>query len=195
MSGEATVGQEVPPRRKRAWPRLLLPLIAASLVAAAALAALVTISITWTNETAELSDSLEREQSRAESLNGQLTSYKEREQELVDREVAVEAREVDADDREVELERREAAVSKVEQQVAATTLKDGHVYTVGSTMEAGTYQANATGGSCYWAIYTSGTNYSDIVENDYGSMGSITVTVSAGQDFRSSKCGDWTKVG
>lgn len=44
-------------------------------------------------------------------------------------------------------------------------------------------------------ITVSGTNYSDIVENDFGTMGSITVTVGAGQDFRSSGCGDWTKVG
>jgi predicted RNase H-like nuclease (RuvC/YqgF family) len=177
-----------PPAAKKSWNRLLLPLIAAGVIAIAALVGVVTLSTARANETAELRKALEREQDRTESLSGQLETYKGRELDLVEREGAVETR-------ETQLDRRETEISATEEQVAATTLKDGYVYTVGSTMEAGTYQANATGSSCYWKITVSGTNYSDIVENDLGSMGNLTVTVGAGQDFQSKECGDWTKVG
>jgi len=193
MSGEAMADQGAtptgsPPAGKKSWNPLLLALIAAGVIAVVALVAVVTLSVTRVNETTELREALESEQDRAESLSGQLETYKDRELDLIEREGAV-------DTREAELDRRETEISTTEERVAATTLKDGYVYTVGSTMEAGTYQANATGSSCYWVVTVSGTNYSDIVENDYGTMGSITVTVAAGQDFRSSDCGDWTKVG
>lgn len=46
-----------------------------------------------------------------------------------------------------------------------------------------------------WVIYRSGSSCSDIVDNDLGSMGAVTVKVSKGQDFQSSRCGDWKKVG
>lgn len=97
--------------------------------------------------------------------------------------------------KEAELSAREAAVKVTEEYQRQTTLRAGYSYTVGLTMEPGTYRANPTGSSCYWAIYVTGTNYSDIVENDLGSMGTLTVTVSDGQDFQSNRCGDWTKVG
>ena len=50
------------------------------------------------------------------------------------------------------------------------------------------YWPSAGGGSA-------GGDYSDIVHNDLGSMGAIAVTVSKGQDFQSTRCGDWKKVG
>lgn len=96
--------------------------------------------------------------------------------------------------READVAAREAAVKSTEDRIAATTLKDGFTYTVGSTMEPGTYQANSTTESCYWAIYTTGSNYSDIVDNGFAA-GVVSVTVAPGQDFTSKRCGDWTKVG
>lgn len=122
----------------------------------------------------------------------ELTANNSRLQELVDK---IDERESDIAQREEDVQAREDAVSVVEQQAAATTLKDGYTYTVGTTMEAGTYQANATNGTCYWEITVSGSNYSDIVDNDLGTDGVLTVTVSPGQDFTSNRCGDWTKIG
>lgn len=104
-------------------------------------------------------------------------------------------REVDVAAKEDELETREAAVKAAEEYAAATTLQDGYTYTVGLTMEPGVYRANSSSDRCYWAIYRSGSNQSDIVDNDLGAMGAITLTISGGQDFESSRCGDWTKVG
>ncbi len=48
-------------------------------------------------------------------------------------------------------------------------------------------------GYCYWGIYTSDTNGSDIVDNDGPDGGFPTVTLSAGQDFENSGCGAFVK--
>jgi hypothetical protein len=97
--------------------------------------------------------------------------------------------------REASVKTREEAVTAAETHVQETTLVDGKTYTVGTTMQAGTYQATSTSTRCYWKITTSGTNYDDIVQNDLGSQGVLQVSVGAGQDFQSHSCGNWTKVG
>lgn len=107
----------------------------------------------------------------------------------------VAARETKVAEREKTVKAREDAITAKEKLVAETTLQDGYAYSVGLTAQPGVYQANSASSRCYWAIYTSGTNYSDIVENDLGSMGVIRVTIGGGQDFKSNSCGDWTKVG
>ncbi|WP_157155918.1 hypothetical protein [Diaminobutyricimonas sp. LJ205] len=96
---------------------------------------------------------------------------------------------------EASVKAREDVITAKETAVAATTLMDGRVYTVGLSMEPGQYRAESTSGRCYWKITRSGTNYSDIVDNDLGTLGLLTVTVGAGQDFQSHDCGDWIKVG
>ncbi|QHO70122.1 hypothetical protein BHD05_11195 [Marisediminicola antarctica] len=98
-------------------------------------------------------------------------------------------------ERELAVTGREEAITAKETRIQATTLKDGTYYTVGVSMEAGTYQTTSTSGRCYWKITKSGTNYDDIVENDLGGIGVLTVSVSGGQDFQSSSCGDWAKIG
>lgn len=135
-----------------------------------------------------LDDANEELSNDLDAMTTSRDSYKDDSERVLTREMALTGRE-DA------VKKREDAVTLTEKHVAATTLRDGMTYTVGQTMEPGTYQATPTGGTCYWGIYTSGSNYSDIVDNDLGSMGVIQVTVSAGQDFKSTRCGDWTKVG
>jgi len=81
-----------------------------------------------------------------------------------------------------------------EEYVKKTSLADG-TYSVGVSMEPGTYRTNSTNSRCYWAIYVSGTNYDDIDQNDAGSVGVLTVTVGEGRDFRTQSCGTWSKVG
>ncbi len=68
------------------------------------------------------------------------------------------------------------------------------VYVVGQDMQPGTYRVSAavTDG-CYWAITKSGSNGADIVQNDLPKGGFPQVTVKAGQDFNSERCGTWVK--
>lgn len=68
------------------------------------------------------------------------------------------------------------------------------VYVVGQDMQPGTYRVSAavTDG-CYWAITKSGSNGADIVQNDLPKGGFPQVTVKAGQDFKSERCGTWVK--
>jgi hypothetical protein len=70
------------------------------------------------------------------------------------------------------------------------------IWTVGVDIEPGTYrtaEAITGTGYCYWAIYTSGTDGDDIIENDGPEGGCPTVTLSAGQDFENSGCGTFVK--
>ncbi|WP_090790786.1 excalibur calcium-binding domain-containing protein [Asanoa ishikariensis] len=77
----------------------------------------------------------------------------------------------------------------------APTIEDG-IWTVGEDIPAGTYKVTEPiSGSCYWAILKSGTNGSDIIENDLPSGGLPRVTINRGQDFKTNGCGTWKKVG
>lgn len=91
------------------------------------------------------------------------------------------------------VKKREEAVTSVEKTKAANTIKEG-TWTVGVDLEPGTYRTNSdvTSG-CYWGIYRTGSNGSDIVDNDIVTGGRPSVTLSVGQDFKSSRCGAWSK--
>ncbi|WP_258802371.1 hypothetical protein [Pseudarthrobacter sp. NS4] len=94
---------------------------------------------------------------------------------------------------EAAVKAREEAVTGAEKTKAANTVGDG-TWTVGSDIEPGTYRAAAAVGStCYWGIYRSGSNGGDIIENDIPGGGRPVVTLSAGQDFNSTRCGKWEK--
>lgn len=171
--------------------------------AAGAGIAAATIDPTRSEQYAALADQLDR--ARMERGNAQdatrtveerladaqdtIRAHEAAESELEEREQAVETRETD-------VATREAAVSAAEQRVAETTITEG-TWTVGRDIEPGTYSTASavTSGRCYWAIYTSGTNGSDIVENDIVTGGMPTVTLSEGQDFNTSRCGEWRKQG
>lgn len=77
---------------------------------------------------------------------------------------------------------------------AAPTITDG-TWTVGEDFPPGTYKATGAGEHCYWAIYTSGHNQSfdSIIDNHLGG-GNLRVTLKAGQDFETKRCGTWAKV-
>jgi hypothetical protein len=88
---------------------------------------------------------------------------------------------------------REDAVTGAEKTKAANTIGDG-TWTVGTDIEPGTYRAAAdVGSSCYWGIYATGSNGSNIIDNDLPGGGRPSVAISAGQDFKSSRCGKWEK--
>jgi hypothetical protein len=97
------------------------------------------------------------------------------------------------DQREAAVAARESAVAATEQQIAATSIGEG-TYTVGRDVEPGTYRAKeAVSSDCYWEITKSGTNGSDIVENDIPGGGFPTVTLKAGEDFTNHGCGTFIK--
>lgn len=104
------------------------------------------------------------------------------------------AREADIAAKEQALTDRETAITDAEQVKAANTIRDGG-YIVGVSLEPGVYRTTTATTSCYWAIYTSGTNRDDIIDNSFGVSGTSEVTLAAGQDFETSSCGEWTKVG
>jgi hypothetical protein len=72
------------------------------------------------------------------------------------------------------------------------TIEEG-TYSVGVDIQAGTYRVVGAGSDCYWAITRSGSNGSDIIDNHLGA-GNLTVTLKAGQDFTSQRCGTWSKT-
>ncbi|KRE46002.1 hypothetical protein ASG92_11220 [Arthrobacter sp. Soil736] len=119
---------------------------------------------------------------------------------MADKEAKVQARETEVGQAEAAVKSAEAAVKKreesvtaAEKQKAANTVSDG-TWTVGKDITAGTYRATAdVGSSCYWGIYETGSNGGNIIENDLPGGGRPSVALSAGQDFKSSRCGTWQK--
>ena len=105
----------------------------------------------------------------------------------------VERRAGELDQREADVAAREKAVTAVEDRIAATSIGDG-IWTVGVDVEPGTYRTKEPlSGYCYWAILRTGSNGSDIIENDGPEGGFPTVTLSAGQDFENGGCGTFVK--
>ncbi|QSZ55641.1 hypothetical protein [Paenarthrobacter ureafaciens] len=128
------------------------------------------------------------------------SDYKALQGGIADKEAKVQARETEVGKAEAAVKSAEAAVKKreeavtaAEKQKAANTMSDG-TWTVGRDIAAGMYRATAdVGSSCYWGIYETGSNGSNIIENDLPGGGRPSVTLSAGQDFKSSRCGTWTR--
>ena len=117
----------------------------------------------------------------------------DRESALEEREGAVSEKETAVAEAEAAVKSRETAVGTAEKEAAANTISDG-TWTVGEDLKPGTYRATeSVGARCYWGIYRSGSNGGDIIDNDIPGGGKPTVTLSKGQDFKSSNCGNWQK--
>lgn len=124
------------------------------------------------------------------SADARAAAAEARAQESVD---AANARQAELDTREAAVAAREAAVTVTEQQAAANQVGNG-VWTVGVDVEPGTYRTTeAVTQMCYWGIYRTGSNGDDIIQNDIVTGGFPSVTLSAGQDFKSSDCGTWAR--
>lgn len=109
------------------------------------------------------------------------------------RQAELDERESGLDEREQDVADREKAVSKTEQKIEGSRIDEG-VWTVGTDIGAGTYRTTEpVSGDCYWAIYRSGTNQDDIVQNDIVTGGRPTVALRDGQDFETNRCGTWDK--
>ena len=109
-------------------------------------------------------------------------------------------RATELDAREQDLADREAAVAEREDAVSAwvtTVLNDG-IYTIGVSAEAGVYRTETVGEYCQWNICLTGTGIYDVegtINFGAGEPGPIQVTLEEGQDFSSSDCGAWNRIG
>jgi hypothetical protein len=146
--------------------------------------------VALTSEKQGLQSDLKKLQGRYDSLDA---GIKGREAKVKAREDAVAKADAAAKTAEAAVKAREEAVTAAEKTKAANTVREG-TWTVGVDIEPGTYRAatDVTSG-CYWGIYRTGSNGSDIVDNDIVSGGRPSVTLSVGQDFKTSRCGTWTK--
>lgn len=132
-----------------------------------------------------------------DALQGGITDreakIKARETEISQADAAVKEADEAVKAAEAAVKKREEAVAGAEKEKAANTIGDG-VWTVGADIEPGTYRsAAAVEANCYWGVYESGTNGSNIIENDIPGGGRPEVTLSEGQDFRTTRCGTWEK--
>lgn len=149
------------------------------------------------SEKSGLNDELGTLQARYDNLDA---GIKSRESDIADREAAVakESADVKAEDAAVKaaadvVKKREEAVTGAEKKKEANTIREG-TWTVGVDIQPGTYRVSADiTDSCYWGIYRTGSNGSDIIDNDIVSGGRPSVSLSAGQDFKTTRCGSWTK--
>jgi hypothetical protein len=117
----------------------------------------------------------------------------DRETQAEEREAALEKGEAELKEAEAAVAEREKKVSGAEKEKADNTIREG-TWTVGVDIAAGTYRTtDSVGSTCYWGIYTSGTNGDDIITNDIPGGGRPTVTLSKGQDFNTTRCGTWEK--
>jgi hypothetical protein len=104
------------------------------------------------------------------------------------------------DQREAELAERETAVAAREEAASGwvtTVLNDG-IYTIGVSAEPGVYRTEAVGEYCQWNIYLTGSGIYDTdatINFGAGEPGPIQVTLDEGQDFSSSDCGTWNRIG
>lgn len=106
----------------------------------------------------------------------------------------------DLDAREQQLDEREAAIAEREEAASAwvtTVLNDG-IYTIGVSAEPGIYRTETVGDYCQWNIYLTGTGIYDVegvINFGVDEAGPIQVTLNEGQDFSSSDCGTWNRIG
>lgn len=199
--GEAPAAE---PRKPRGIKRILAAAAAAALVAGAAVfgstlpdpkaseayAALSAEKSSTEAERDTARSDYEALQSKYDALESGMAA---RESKVAARESAASAAEAATKTAAAAVKKREDAVTGAEKTKAANTIGDG-TWTVGTDIAPGTYRAAAAVGStCYWGIYETGSNGSNIIENDLPGGGRPTVMLSAGQDFKSSRCGDWVK--
>jgi Bacterial Ig-like domain (group 2) len=73
---------------------------------------------------------------------------------------------------------------------------DDGMYMVGSEIAPGTWRADGTGTSCYWArLRGFGGTLAEIIANSFGPLPAIVTILPADVGFASTRCGTWTKIG
>ena len=179
-----------PKRKPPVWALPVGALVIGLAIGGTVGAVAATSDPTQSEEYGALEQDLEAAQDRVQSLSDRAREVQSSAQRAQDEAAQ---RQAELDSRAAELAEREAAVTAVEAQVAANSITNG-IWTVGVDVEPGTYRVSeALTGYCYWAIYRTGSNGRDIIENDGPTGGFPTVTLSVGQDFENSRCGTFVK--
>jgi hypothetical protein len=98
------------------------------------------------------------------------------------------------DERETALAEREAAVGKAEETKAANTIAGDGIWTVGEEIKPGTYKAQGSGSTCYWARLSglSG-GLGDIIANYLGSAKTTVEIHKSDAAFETTGCGEWVR--
>ena len=136
-----------------------------------------------TSENESLTDELAPMQDAVDEIDARAAALDDTEADLVDREKSVKT---DAK----AVAKREKKVGIVEKDNEAKTISGEGMYEVGEDIKAGTYKTKGSSG-CYYAVLNSTDNF-DIATN--GNIdGPGAATVSNGQYFSLSGCGDWVR--
>ena len=198
--GESSSSQTKPARKRRIFAAVAVVALLAGATAigttlpdpksSEAYVALAGEKASVESERDSAKSSYESMKSKYDTLQNGIT---DREAKVAARETEVGKADADVKTAEAAVKVREDAVTGAEKTKAANTIGDG-TWTVGKDIEAGTYRAAAdVGSSCYWGIYATGSNGSNIIDNDLPGGGRPSVALNGGQDFKSSRCGKWEK--
>jgi hypothetical protein len=185
LSGEVRTRAPGQPLMKRYLPVLIAAVAGLVIGAGITSAFLAPPMAEATAHVEQLESQLDRSESdlsNAKSFNKELLSAAE--------EVEKAAEELAA--REAAVQGREDAVTVTEQTIAANSFGPG-MYVVGVDVSAGVYR-NDGATDCYYAWMTTSGSDADIVDNEI-TDGPATVTLRDGENFKSDRCGTWTKIG
>lgn len=124
-------------------------------------------------------------------LKSQQADLLEQQKELETAQAELKTQQQELEDAKKENDAKSPAPEEKENTVVIT---EGR-WTVGEDIDPGTYKSTTPveEDNCYWAITKTGSNGDDIVSNDFGVKGSLTVVLESGHDFESANCGTWTK--
>jgi hypothetical protein len=128
------------------------------------------------------------------NLENQEAAADDRETGLDDREAELARRAADLDQLAADLQAREEAIVGEEQKVIEDTIGGDGTYIVSEDISPGTYRAQGSGDSCYWARLSglSG-ELGDIITNYIGSANTTVEIGASDEAFETNGCGDWTK--
>lgn len=123
----------------------------------------------------------------AEETLADIESQQEALQEQIDE---LDDRESTLNDRETGLDEREESLDTTETDIDANSIPGDGIYVVGEDIEAGTYQAQGSGNSCYFARLSSLDSF-DIISNHFGTSNVSVEIQSSDVAFESTGCGNW----
>lgn len=148
---------------------------------------------TQSEEYAALEQDLADAEEKIDSRDGRIVDLNDRVREIREEATTEAQRQAQAqaalDQRERDVKEREEAVTVTEEQIAARSVGPG-IWTVGVDIEPGTYRTEAPVLiQCYWGIYRTGSNGSDIIDNDIVSGGFPQVTSASARTSRTRAAG------
>lgn len=207
MQGATRASSLAPPSKERQWAQRIIRFarsrssaligVAAGLVVGAAISGLA-VGTNTVPKIAAAEDAKAEASSQLSVTKSALTqALRERDIATASASAAATALKKQTDElkvREDAVAKREEVVSQTEQTIKENSFSGG-MNVVGEDVAAGTYKTGELTSGCYYAWKSSTEADADIVDNNFVSSGTATVTLRDGQIFVSSRCGTWTKTG